>query len=136
MAETDSVTKESPIVTKEEKPKEKMDVFVTFGQVETEEEYEKRLSEENQLGKNSLNPENVTKPKRKREMRISLYLNEEKVKLLYSLADCCGVHRSRIDDRQGSAIWQMLEYMEPVLIMRNQARDMARRIGLKPEDLR
>jgi hypothetical protein len=136
MTENDSVTKESPIVTKEEGFTILNGNGIQKLRELLRENGENQEKEENHLGENSPISENVTKPKRKREMRISLYLNEEKVKLLYSLADCCGVHRSRIDDRQGSAIWQMLEYMEPVLIMRNQARDMARKIGLKPEDLR
>jgi hypothetical protein len=64
----------------------------------------------------------------------SLLVKREK--LLRDCAAYCGLDGSRIDTHDSEVVWQILEFMLPVLQMRNQARDMARKIGLKPEDLR
>jgi len=133
MAETDPVTKDSSDVTKWGNLLDK---------IEAEEKKKAGIPGENEEISAVLQEQNpeigvlVTKPKRKKEKRISLYLTPERTKQLYELCDIVGIHRSRIDDNDGNAIWQILDYMDPVLQMRNKARDLARAIGLKPEDLK
>jgi hypothetical protein len=67
---------------------------------------------------------------------IKLYLDEKREKVLKDCCGYCGIDPSRVDDHQQDVIWEILGFMEPVLKFRNKAKDAARAIGLKPEDLR
>lgn len=118
MAEKDSVTNGVSHVTKEEVTGDFWIGSTGYYEPIPPGTDQERENQEVHIAENATIPENVTKPFRKKEMRISLYLNEEKVKLLYELCGCCGIDRSRIDDRQGGAIWEMLEWMAPVLKVR------------------
>lgn len=67
---------------------------------------------------------------------IKLYLDRDREKLLKSCAECCGISPCRVDDHQQEVIWEILAKMDSVLQLRNKAVDLARAIGLKPEDLK
>jgi hypothetical protein len=67
---------------------------------------------------------------------IQLYLDKDREKLLKDCCECCGISPCRVDDHQQDVVWEILAKMDSVLQLRNKAVDLARAIGLKPEDLR
>jgi len=68
--------------------------------------------------------------------RINLVINEKRYGKLREACECVGIDPSRIDDHDQDVIWDILDWVVPILRFRNKIRDYVRELGFKDVDLR